>query len=87
MCYAGADECLQEAKSIYTSCHWPNLGKFQRAKCRQLLLDFQKRFQEHQRAKYEKRIALQKERASEVGVLGASAQVESEHDVLREGDS
>jgi len=33
----------QEAKEIYTQCHWPDLEKFQRTKCRRLLVDMLER--------------------------------------------
>ncbi len=34
----------QEARDIYTKCQWPNLQKFQRLKCRRLLVDMLQRF-------------------------------------------
>lgn len=47
----------QEAQEIYRKCQWPNLQRFQRQKCRKLLVEMQDRLTAEDTAERERRSA------------------------------
>ncbi|CAI0652690.1 unnamed protein product [Colletotrichum noveboracense] len=54
-------KCVDEAQEIYRNCRWPNLQRFQRQKCRKLLVEMQDRLKAEDNEERERRSAVASE--------------------------